>query len=232
MKIIGHIGIRTGSKGVKNKNIRNFNGVPLFLNKLNLLYSLNFLEKIILSCDSSELLDSIDENDKLIKILRSNDLATDNANKWDVFKDSHSKFNKLFKINSDVLVDFDVTVPNLTLNSVYEFYNFAVKQNNVDCIITAYESERNPYFNMVTIENDFAKIAIKPEKIISSRQSAPKVLSLSPAIYWIKTDSLNKYNHWSESIFKVFEIPRNEAHDIDNEFDFFLCEKIKEFYDI
>ena len=34
MKIIGHIGIRTGSKGVKNKNIRNFNGVPLFLNKL------------------------------------------------------------------------------------------------------------------------------------------------------------------------------------------------------
>jgi CMP-N,N'-diacetyllegionaminic acid synthase len=232
MKIIGHIGIRTGSKGVKNKNLRNFNGAPLFLNKLNFLYSLKFLDKIIISCDSFELLDSIEDNDKLIKIVRSKDLATDNANKWDVFKDSNSKFNNLIKDNSDIFVDFDVTVPNLTYNTVYEFYNFAVKQNKVDCIITAYESERNPYFNMVTIENDFAKIAIKPDKIISSRQSAPKVLSLSPAIYWIKTDSLNKYDHWSESIFKVFEIPRIEAHDIDNEFDFFLCKKIKEFYDI
>jgi CMP-N,N'-diacetyllegionaminic acid synthase len=232
MKIIGHIGIRTGSKGVKNKNVRNFNGSPLFLNKLNLLYSLNFLETIIISCDSSEILDSIDENDRLIKILRSNDLATDNANKWDVFIDSNTKFNNLNNSNSDVLVDFDVTVPNLTNNTINEFYNFAVKQNDVDCIITAYESERNPYFNMVTVENGIAKIAIKPNNIISSRQSAPKVLSLSPAIYWIKTNSLYKFSHWSESVFKVFEIPRIEAYDIDSEFDFFLCEKIKEFYDI
>ncbi len=232
MKIIGHIGIRTGSKGVKNKNIRNFNGLPLFLNKLNLLYKLNFLNTIIISCDSSEILDSIDENHRLIKILRSNDLATDNANKWDVFIDSNNRYKTLFNSNSDVLVDFDVTVPNLTHKTINEFYNFAVHQNNVDCIITAYESERNPYFNMVTVENDIARIAIKPNKIISSRQSAPKVLSLSPAIYWIKTGSLYKFNHWSESVFKVFEIPRIEAHDIDNEFDFFLCEKIKEFYDI
>jgi len=96
-----------------------------------------------------------------------------------------------------------------------------LQNTDADVVITAYEPERNPYFNMMEInENGYAQIVKQTAQPIARRQDAPAVYSLCPAAYVIKRESLFKYSHWSQAKCKLHIIPREHATDIDTEFDF------------
>ena len=45
---------RSGSKGLKNKNIKPFLGIPLLVHSINFAKKLKFINKIILSTDSNK----------------------------------------------------------------------------------------------------------------------------------------------------------------------------------
>jgi N-acylneuraminate cytidylyltransferase/CMP-N,N'-diacetyllegionaminic acid synthase len=92
-------------------------------------------------------------------------------------------------------------------------------------VITGYESERNPYFNMMEINVEgLAQIVKQSCKPIVRRQDAPVVYSLTPAAYVIKKQALYEYEHWSKAKCKIYSIPRTRAVDIDTAFDFKLVE--------
>jgi CMP-N,N'-diacetyllegionaminic acid synthase len=83
---------------------------------------------------------------------------------------------------------------------------------------------------MVEIDGDgYARISKPTPEPITRRQAAPAVYSLSPSVFAIRRSALWAYEHWSESRFEVFVIPRERAVDIDTELDFqfvrFLLEK-------
>jgi N-acylneuraminate cytidylyltransferase/CMP-N,N'-diacetyllegionaminic acid synthase len=97
--------------------------------------------------------------------------------------------------------------------------------NDTDVVITGYEPERNPYFNMMEItDGKYATMVKKTERPIVRRQDAPKVYSLTPAVYVMKKEALYQYKHWSEARCMIYEIPRENAVDIDTEFDLKLVE--------
>jgi CMP-N-acetylneuraminic acid synthetase len=47
---------------------------------------------------------------------------------------------------------------------------------------------------------------------------------LTPAVYVVKKEALYQFKHWSEARCMIYEIPRQNAVDIDTEFDFKLVE--------
>ena len=53
-KILGIIGLRSGSKGLKNKNIKNFNGKPLFYWIIKKALKSKYLNRLIVSTDSAK----------------------------------------------------------------------------------------------------------------------------------------------------------------------------------
>jgi N-acylneuraminate cytidylyltransferase/CMP-N,N'-diacetyllegionaminic acid synthase len=97
--------------------------------------------------------------------------------------------------------------------------------NDADVVITGYEPERNPYFNMMEMTNgNYAEMVKKTEHPIVRRQDAPKVYSITPAVYVIRKQALYDFQHWSQAKCMIFEIPRENAVDIDTAFDFELVE--------
>ena len=50
--ILGVIGLRSGSKGIKDKNITTFDGNPLFVKILNTAHNSKYLTRTIVSTDS------------------------------------------------------------------------------------------------------------------------------------------------------------------------------------
>ena len=50
-KILAVIGLRSGSKGLKNKNIKKLNGKPLFSYILNSAKKSKYINRIIISTD-------------------------------------------------------------------------------------------------------------------------------------------------------------------------------------
>ena len=57
LNILGLIGARSGSKGVPNKNIRLFNGTPLMGLIIKKAKDSSYINRIVLSTDSSEYAD-------------------------------------------------------------------------------------------------------------------------------------------------------------------------------
>jgi N-acylneuraminate cytidylyltransferase/CMP-N,N'-diacetyllegionaminic acid synthase len=123
-----------------------------------------------------------------------------------------------------VLADLDIGVPlRLPIDVTNCIERLAA--TDADVVVTAYEAERNPYFNMVELEaGGLARIVKTPAEPIAARQMAPVVFSLSPAVYAIRRDALWAYEHWSQARVRVHAIPRERAVDIDTESDFRFVE--------
>jgi CMP-N,N'-diacetyllegionaminic acid synthase len=223
--ILGTICCRGGSKGVLGKNTRLLNGVPLITHTINAAQQSKFLNDLIVSSDSQEILNIAKSNEVAITFVRPDDLSTDTASKWPVFIHAVENYEKLTGKTVSYIVDMDVTVPLKTTQDIDNAIVLAMQSPEIDVVITGYEPERNPYFNMMEInDSGFAEMVKKTPSPIVRRQDAPKVFSLTPAAYVIKKEALYQYQHWSEAKCMISEMPRERAIDIDTELDFKLIE--------
>lgn len=120
------IPMRSGSKGIKDKNIKNFCTLPLFswsIAKVGILLDKKKIDQCIVSSDSEEYLDLVFsffsplcENGKLILSKRPVDLATDTSITEDVCE---YEIDRL-RITTGILTILEVTSPNLPISSIEE----------------------------------------------------------------------------------------------------------------
>lgn len=222
--ILGSICVRGGSKGVPQKNSKILNGNPLLFYTVECAKKAAFLDDLLISSDDDELLTIGNQLGIENLIKRPAILANDTASKWDVFKHLVEEYERSSGKAVDFLVDLDVTVP-LRLPQHIDGAIEMMLNNDADVVITGYEPERNPYFNMMEMTNgNYAEMVKKSENPIVRRQDAPKVYSLTPAVYVIRKQALYDFQHWSQAKCMIFEIPRENAVDIDTAFDFELVE--------
>ena len=223
--ILGSICVREGSKGVPDKNIRPINGIPLMGYTIESAKNSNLIDDLIISTDSDEIIGIANDYGVNAPFRRPAELATDTANKWDVFNHLVDYYHQNTSEEVEVLVDLDVTVPLKTGDDIDGAIQALLDDPETDVVVTAYEADRNPYFNMVEIgDQGYASMVKNSAEPIVSRQQAPKVYSLTPAVFAIRINALRKYTHWSQSKFRIFPIPRMRAVDIDTETDFKFVE--------
>lgn len=222
--ILGTICCRKGSKGVENKNTRPLAGKPLVQYTIDTAKLCNGLNDVIISTDS-ETIKAIGMAAGIFTIDRPAPLATDDASKWPVFIHALESYEREMGLTVDYIVDMDATAPLKISDDIDGAINMAIANPDADVVITAYEAESNPYFNMM--ETDARGIAImckKPDQPLVCRQHASPVYSLSPAAFVIKKQALYTYHHWSEATIKLYIMPRERAVDIDTEMDFRFVE--------
>lgn len=223
--ILGSVCCRGGSKGVPGKNLRTILGKPLLLYTIETAQACPSLNDLIISTDSEDIAAVGRSAGVKIPFMRSAELASDTASKWHVFRDAVERYEAATGNTVTYLVDMDVTVPLKKSSDIEGAIALALKNPLTDVVITGYDPERNPYFNMMELkENGYAEIVKKPAKPLVRRQDAPKVYSLTPAAFVVKREALYDYPHWSEAKCKIFEMPRERAIDIDTEVDFKIVE--------
>lgn len=227
MEILGTICCRGGSKGVPGKNIRLLNGKPLIIHTIEAAKGSKYLADIIISTDDDTIMSIAKAAGANVPFRRPAELATDTSSKWPVFIHAVNEYERLYGKSIDFIVDMDVTVPLKTSFDIDGAIQMALEDSTVDVVITGYEPERNPYFNMMEIGNDgFAHIVKQTDRPIVRRQDAPVVYSLTPAAYVIKKSALFEFEHWSKARCKIYPMPRTRAVDIDTEIDFKIVEAL------
>ncbi|MCW3078875.1 acylneuraminate cytidylyltransferase family protein [Segetibacter sp.] len=229
--ILATICCRGGSKGVPGKNIRLLKGKPLIAYTIEAAKDSLHINNLIISTDDASIASIAKQFGASVPFMRPADLATDTASKWPVFIHAVETYEKLSGETVDYLVDLDVTVPLKKAQDIDGAIELALTDPTADVVITAYEPERNPYFNMMEVNNEgYAEIVKKGERPIVRRQDAPLVYSLTPAAYVVKKSALYQYEHWSKAKCKIFPIPRERAVDIDTEIDFKIVEFLMDHY--
>ncbi|MCG3663353.1 acylneuraminate cytidylyltransferase family protein [Aliarcobacter butzleri] len=215
---------RGGSKGVKNKNIKELNGKPLIAYTIEQAKASGLFEYIVISTDSDDIANIAKQYGAEVFFKRSFEMASDTAGKLDVIKDAFKRSEEHYNKTFDYLIDLDATAPlRIVEDIINSFKQF--KENDNDNLITAMPSRRSPYFNLVEQDKD-GKVYLskKLDSAVIRRQDAPKSYDMNASIYiWKRDIILNENSIFLEKT-GLYVMPEERSIDIDNELDFKFVE--------
>lgn len=220
MKILCTICARSGSKGVKNKNLRILDGKPLVVHAINQANEINFFEDIVVSSDSFRIEKiSIKHGAKTIG-KRIKKLSLDDSPKIDVIRNALNLAELKFKKKYDLIIDIDVTSPLRKIDDIKNAFKIFYK-NNSDNLLTVCNARKNPYFNMIEYSNNGLIRRVKKTKNdLNSRQKAPVVYEMNASFYIWKRNVLFSKNPFFRKKTTLYKMPYNRSIDIDSEDDF------------
>lgn len=226
MNSLGLICARSGSKGLKNKNIKNFCGKPLIYWTIQHFKKIKKVKRIILSTDSKKIASIGEKYGAEVPFLRPKYLSNDNTPEWLVWKHLINHLKKKEKKLPNYILSLPVTSPCRKLTDINKSINFYVK-NKFDIVMAVTSSNRNPFFNIVYRKKG-GKIFLvnKTNKKIFNRQNAPMTYDLTTVGNIFNPKKILKKNHIFECNVGSITVSNNSAIDIDSEFDFKIAEYV------
>lgn len=214
---------RGGSKGVKNKNIRPLNGVPLIGHTILQALESGLFDHVAVSTDSDEIAETAERYGAEAFFRRSAELATDTAGKLGVIKDAFTRSEMHYGREFKHLMDLDATSPLRTAEDIRASYTQFLVDGNCN-LITAMPSRRSPYFNLVEVIDGKVSLSKKLPSAIVRRQDAPKTYDMNASIYiWDRETILTKETLFLDGT-GLYVMPEERSIDIDSELDFEFVE--------
>lgn len=220
MSTIATICARGGSTGLPGKNLRPLLGKPLIVHTIEQALACRRIGAVYVSTDSPEIAEVARRAGARVPGLRPAELATATAPKIPVIRHLVGEVERGGE-RVDIVVDLDPTSPLRDLSDIEACLDLL--GGETDVVITGYESEKNPYFNMVEYKGDGSIGLVKvPPQPVEARQQAPKVYAMNASIYVWHRRTLDK-GLWDGRV-RMHLMPRERSIDIDSLTDFRLVE--------
>lgn len=217
MKYIFLICARAGSKGLKNKNLKKINNIPLIGWSIGIAKKLKKIGKTVVNSDSKKILNYAKKTKADFLIKRPLSLARDMSKEIDVWKHTIKEIKKLkeFKVMPKAIISLPPTSPARSLVDVKKCIK-KFETNKYDIVICITPSHRNPYFNMVEIiKDDFLKICIGKKKYFN-RQEAPATFDMTTVCYISNINYINRTKNILSGKIGYIIVPQERSIDIDN----------------
>ena len=213
--ILAIIPARSGSKGIKNKNIIKIKKKPLIYYTIVETLKSKYIDEICLSTDSVKI-QNISKSFGLISFfLRPKILSTDNALTKDVVLHGLNQSEKFFKKKFDYIVLLQPTSP---LRKSYHIDNAIVKmiKKNKNSLISVCDVEgHHPNRMKIIKKNLLYNYTGNKLENIKPRQKLPKVFIRNGAIYITKVNFLKKYKALSDNRSVPYVMDQTESINID-----------------
>ncbi len=233
MNILFTICGRAGSKGIKNKNIKMFCGMPLPYYSLAVIDMLKQTDitceyDVVINSDSAELLELMKMNPfcDVLTINREESLGGDAVPKIAVINDSLTRTEKETGKKYDVVIDLDITSPLRTVSDLYRLIKKHA-ETGADVTTSVTDSRRNPYFNMLKkTEHGFQKVI---DSNYTARQQAPEIFDMNASLYAYRPEYLATGKGVLEGYCECIKMYDTGILDLDHKNDFELMEVIAEY---
>lgn len=224
MKRICTICARAGSKGVRGKNLRILNGMPLLAHSLSQAVASGLFEAIVVSSDSPEILRIAKEYGATVLVNRPVEMATDTAAKLPVIRHCVAEAERILGTIFDTCIDLDATSPLRAVEDIHAVVKM-LEGSGAGNVITAMPARRSPYFNMVEQDElGVVRLAKQTSPPVVRRQDAPACFDMNASIYgWTREVLMTApglFNHDT----RLHVMPEERSIDIDSEVDFLLVE--------
>jgi len=219
MRTICSICARGGSTGVPGKNIRPLLDKPLIAYTIEQALACPGIDAIFVSTDSHSIAEVARAHGAQVPFMRPAELATSTAAKIPVIEHLVTTLETHGQSFSRI-VDLDPTSPLRDVEDILAC--MSLLDESTDVVITGYESDKNPYFNMVEARQDGSVGLVKGAGDVVARQLAPKVYAMNASVYVWHRHTLSK-GLWAGRA-RLHVMPRDRSIDIDSEIDFKLVE--------
>jgi CMP-N-acetylneuraminic acid synthetase len=223
VSVIAAVFARGGSKGVPDKNQRLFDGRPLVVHAIEQAAACQQVERVIVSTDSEEIAELARAAGAEVPWLRPESLSGDTAREWDAWRHLLGWLDENGDIPERLLV-VPCTAPLRIVDDLQRCVDASLSLN-ADVVLTVTASHRNPWFNMVTLDQQgFARLVLEPERRIHRRQDAPPTFDVGTVAFVVNPTYVQKADSLYDGTVIAVEVPAERSLDIDTETDLAFAE--------
>lgn len=218
MSVLAVIPARGGSKGIPRKNMRLMSGKPLISYAIENALASPYIDQVVVSSDSEEILAFAAQYDSVLVLDRDSELAQDAVTLDPVIYDAVIRAESLLKTSFDTVVTLQATSPLLsvdTLNGALDDF----LSSGYDSMISVVNS---PHLRWK--RDDKGKIIRDYTKRLN-RQQLPLSYLETGAFFITKREFVIPQSRLGKNI-SVYEVPENEATDVDTREDWVVCESV------
>ena len=220
--LLALIPARGGSKGLKDKNIRQLNNKPLLAYTIEAAKESRIFDRIIVSTDSEKIAAVALKYGAEVPFMRPKELATDTASSMDVLiytiellQESNDKY--------DYVALLQPTSPLRTSQDIVGAVNLLIEKN-ANSVVSVCRVEHSPLWSNTLPEDLSLKDFIRPEIRNLRRQDLPIFYRLNGAIYIVKVSYILESKDFFGQESYAYIMPVNRSVDIDTELDLVLAE--------
>lgn len=226
MKNIAIITARSGSKGLKDKNIRILNGKPLIAYTIEAAIKSGMFDEIMVSTDSKEYASVAIKYGAKVPFLRTKKNSDDNASSWDVVKEVVKKYKDMGKEFNTVCM-LQPTSPLRIAEDIVNGYKL-FNEKKADTVIAVSETQHSPLWSNTLDESNCMKGFISDDILNCPRQKLQQYYRINGALYIRKISTLYNEGNMYDCNCYAYVMPRERSVDIDTMLDFRIAQAMME----
>ena len=231
MKILAIVPARSGSKGIKKKNIKLFKGKPLIYWSIEVALKSKYINRVLCSTDTDEIGDIAKSCGAEVPFLRPSNISGDLSTDFEFMDYTLRKLLIIENYKPDIIVQLRPTYPTRSLKILDETIKiFIENKSKFDSLRTVILNEKSPY-KMYSIKNNYLIPLFKSINNINEpynkcRQELPNTYLHNGYIDIIKYNTIINLKSMTGNNIYPYVMNKNEYHDIDTIYDWNKAEKI------
>lgn len=218
-KTLAIIPARSGSKGLKDKNIKMMNGKPMIAYTIEAAQNSKIFEDIIISTDSEKYAEIAKKYGGSVPYLRDKKLANDNAKSSDVILDILNRVEKKY----DSFIMLQPTSPLRTEKNIIEAYKMYLEKK-ANSVVSVCEMEHSPLWANILNEERRMDSFLKGIDVNKNRQELETYYRINGALYIANVEYFKKYQNFYYKDSYAYVMKKENSIDIDDELDFKIAE--------
>ncbi len=222
---LGIIPARGGSKGIKNKNIKPINGLPLIAYSILAARKSKLLKHTIVSTDSKKIAAVAEKYGGAVPFMRPPHLAVDQAPTMPVLQHALLEYERQTGLHFDYVVLLQPTTPLRLAVDIDRGIHMLMDNPHKDNLLSVFRAENIHPKKMYVKKNERFYQYSKSQELAFRRQDAEDIHIRNGAVYIVRRDLLFKGRMFADKPM-LMVMPKLRSVDIDSLEDFYLAEII------
>lgn len=223
-EVLAIIPARSGSKTVKDKNIRLLNGKPMLAYSIEHALKSKYITRVIVSTDSEKYAEIAREYGAEVPFLRPTEISGDFSLDIEVFEHALKYLNDKEGYVPDLVVQLRPTYPIRDVDDIDSMIELMLQDKTIDSVRCIAPAKEIAYKMWRENENGEIEPILKdiPEAYNMPRQQLPQIYYQNACIDTVRTDVITEMHSMSGK--KIMPYKMNHNFDIDTEEEFMQAE--------
>ena len=235
MNILGIIGASSGSKGVKDKNIRQLLGKPLLGRIIETSKKSKYINRVIVSTDSKHYVDIAREFGAEVPFLRPEGLSLDWSPEYDYVLHAVRWLKSNENYEPDIVIRLVATVPLQTTEDIDLCIEELMKDSSANSAVVISEARQHPLKALKLVDDKKGGHYLVSYFSESGREVTPIARQNCEKAYFrsniiaCRLDTIYNTGSLTGDIVRYHIIPQERAIDVDSEADYLIVETLMKY---
>ena len=223
MNNLAIIPARSGSKGLKDKNIKELGGMPLLAHSVQAALKSGEFSHVMVSTDSAEYAKIARESGAEVPFMRNASSASDAASSWDVVREVLENYQQM-GITFDTVTLLQPTSPLRTAQDIQNAYGL-FRERKATSVVAVCEMEHSPLWSN-TLPEDLSMDGFLSNATNRQRQQLSTYYRINGSIYIVDVANFLAGNEIYAAGSFAYVMPAERSIDIDTALDFLIAETV------